>query len=181
MPIMKLSNEEKVWLQTQCVDRIILSAAKRIDCQNLITFGTQESIKIVTSGIIYILNRFACNGIAFFLQMEDEEIREFVYEFLDHFNLPKDKQFFYNWRDFFFKIEDYCFREMQALQIVKLEYKKLSKEELKDKVISKLNEPYIPAFDRENGYSEEEMVKDAIEKSEFDDNCVKIQNQLTPL
>lgn len=62
MPIMKLSNEEKDWLQTQCVDRIILSAAKRIDCQRLIALGTQETQKIVTTAIIYILNRFACNG-----------------------------------------------------------------------------------------------------------------------
>ena len=158
MPIMKLSNEEKVWLQTQCVDRIILSAAKKIDCQNLITFGTQESIKIVTSGIIYILNRFACNGLDFFKQMDDEDIKEFVNEFLDHFNLPHNKQVFYNWRDFFFKIENYCFREMQALQIVKLEYTSLSREELKDKVVSKLNEPYIPDFEMIDGYSEEEMV-----------------------
>lgn len=181
MPIMQLSNEEKVWLQTQCVDRIILSAAKRIDCQRLIALGTQETQKIVTTAIIYMLNRFACNGLAFFLQMEDEDIKDFVNEFLDHFNLPKDKQVFYNWRDFFFKIEDYCFREMQALQIVKLEYTSLSREELKEKVNSKLNEPYTPAFDKENGYSQEELVKDAIEKREFDDNCTKIQNQLTPL
>ena len=181
MPIMKLSNEEKDWLQTQCIDRIILSAAKRIDCQRLIALGTQETQKIVTTAIIYILNRFACNGLAFFLQMEEEDIKEFVNEFLDHFNLPKDKQIFYNWRDFFFKIEDYCFREMQALQIVKLEYTSLSREELKDKVVSKLNEPYIPDFDKEEGYSEEEMVKDAIEKSEFDDNCMIIQNRPTPL
>ncbi len=181
MPIMKLSNEEKDWLQTQCIDRIILSAAKRIDCQRLIALGTQETQKIVTTAIIYILNRFACNGLAFFLQMEEEDIKEFVNEFLDHFNLPKDKQIFYNWRDFFFKIEDYCFREMQALQIVKLEYTSLSREELKDKVVSKLNEPYIPDFEMIDGYSEEEMEKDAAEKREFDDNCEKIRNMPTPL
>ena len=123
----------------------------------------------------------ACNGLAFFLQMEDEDIKDFVNEFLDHFNLPKDKQVFYNWRDFFFKIGEYCFREMQALQIVKLEYTSLSREELKDKVVSKLNEPYIPDFEIIDGYSEEEMEKDAEEKREFDDNCEKIRNILTPL
>lgn len=181
MPIMKLSNEEKDWLQTQCVDRIILSAAKRIDCQRLIALGTQETQKIVTTAIIYILNRFACNGMDFFKQMGERDIKEFVNEFLDHFNLPHNKQVFYNWRDFFFKIEDYCFREMQALQIVKLEYTSLSREELKDKVVSKLNEPYIPDFEMIDGYSEEEMEKDATEKREFDDNCEKIRNILTPL
>ena len=181
MPIMKLSNEEKVWLQTQCIDRIVLSAAKRIDCQRLIAFGTQETQKIVTSAIIYMLNCFAYNGLKFLRKMDEDDMRLFVNEFIDHFNLPQNKQVFYNWRDFFFKIGDYCFREMQALQIVKLEYTSLSREELKDKVVFKLNEPYIPDSDREEGYSEEEMVKDAAEKRLFDDNCAKIQNQLTPL
>lgn len=181
MPIMKLSNEEKVWLQTQCVDRIVLSATKRIDCQRLIAFGTQETQKIVSSAIIYMLNCFAYNGLKFLRNMDENDIRLFVNEIIDHFNLPKNKQVFYNWRDFFFKIEDYCFREMQALQIVKLEYTCLSKEELKDKVVSKLNEPYIPDFEMIDGYSEEEMEKDASEKREFDDNCEKIRNVLTPL
>lgn len=178
---MQLSNEEKVWLQSQCIDRIILSAAKRIDCQRLIAFGTQETQKIVTSAIIYMLNRFACNGLQFLRKMDEDDIRFFVSEFLDHFSLPQNKQVFYSWRDFFFKIDNYCFREMQALQIVKLEYTSLSREKLKDKVVSKLNESYIPDSDREEGYSEEEMVKDAAEKRDFDDNCEKIRNTLTPL
>ncbi len=182
MPSLKLSLEEKEWLQINCIDCIIISAARRIQFLDTINAASERDRHIITTAIIHALNTHACQGSQVFFQMQNEESFDlFIREFMDNFNLLINKQSLRIWHDFFIKIEDYCFREMQALQIVKLEYKKLSNEELKNKVISKLREEFIPHFERTEGLDQEQLIAAAIEKSQFEDNCKKIQKSYTPL
>lgn len=182
MPTMKLLPEEKEWLQINCINYIIISAARRIQFLETINAASERDRHIITTAIIHALNIHACQGSQVFFQKQSEgTFDSFIREFMNNFNLLINKQSLRIWHDFFVKIEDYCFREMQALQIVKLEYKKLPNEELKNKVISKLREEFIPHFERTEGLDQEQLVAAAIEKSQFEENCRKIQKSYTPL
>ena len=176
---MVISPKEKDWLQRECVNPIIVSALKRINLREKIATAKTEEKHIISAAIIFALNRFACNGIEFDLGGNNIKLYAYAQEIVDHFN-KKDIEY---WYTLLTDIQQYCFREMQALQIVKLEYTALSHDELKKKILSKIAETYTPPNECNGGkgMGEAEMIARMKETTHFVENCKIIRMTQTPL
>ncbi len=99
-------------------------------------------------------------------------------EIVEYHKICNSKDSIETWCAILTDIQDFCFRELQALQIVKMEYLSLPHNELRQKVISKLQEQYTP---REFEMSVAEMLIRQIEECQFIDNCKRMSDLLTPL
>ena len=178
MKIMNLSPEEKNWLQNECVNPIIISSLKRIKHWDEVSTASERGIHIISSAAIFILNEFACRGVEFDLDNNEINLLDYAKDIVENFKLNKSPENIRRWCAFLTDIQQNCFREMQALQIVKLEYSKLSRDELKQMVAAKLSEGYqSPSC----GLGASEMIKRQSESDQFMANCRKIQEATMPL
>lgn len=180
---MNLSPNEKEWLRNQCVEPIITSALRRIRYQEKLVRFSPEFVHLIRTACIFALDKFASNGIEFDSNGAEIDVSSYANEIVTHFNLGSKKEIINSLCNFLTDIQQYCFREMQALQIVQLEYSALTREELRQKVAAKLKEEYQPAHECNNGLglSESAMIHRSIEMNAFYDNCAKIRNTETPL
>lgn len=163
MPFMRLSDEEKMWLREQCIEPIIHSAIERIDFyDNFTAIANNESI-VIEAAFYFVINKFATCGIdELFLLDVEYGYEAFLNDLLNAIEIHEelDTDSLREWNSLIVKIQHHCFREMQALQIAKLEYSDLSNEELEEKIISIINEDFIPPWE--------------IEKVEQKMNCIDI-------
>ena len=182
MPFMRLPDEEKMWLREQCVEPIIHSAIERIDFYDNFTAIADNEPIVIEAAFYFVINKFATYGIELFLLDDEYGYEAFLNDLLKaiEINEDLDTDSLHEWNDLIVKIQHYCFREMQALQIVKLEYTDLPKEELEEKILSIINEEFNPPWEIEKVRTEDELHRYIAEKEEFDENCRTIQNSLIP-
>ena len=178
-----LSTEEKEWLRNQCIDPIINSSLRRIKIQEKLMGFPLNLMHIIRTSAIFALNKFASNGIEFDLNGKEINIASYANEIATHFNLERKREFTVFICRFLSDIQQYCFREIQALQIVKLEYSKLSHDDLREKVIYKLGEEYLPPYEcnNGNGMNEHELIQHNSEMNIFMENCKKLKRIKSPL
>ena len=182
MPFMRLSDEEKMWLRVQCNEPIIHSAIERVDFYvNFTAIADNEPI-VIEAAFYYVINKFATYGIELFILDDEYGYEAFLNDMLNAIEIHEelDSDSLHEWNNLIVKIQHYCFREMQALQIVKMEYSDLSKEELEEKVLSKLAESFAPLHECDQ-ILDTDLYKYTLEKQYFDENCWILQTRLIPL
>lgn len=181
MPIMRLSNEEIDWVEKKCKPTIVLSAIHRINLFDGYSRAPKDEREIVFDSVFFILNFFSTYGLEGFLWPDEISYESIVNDLLYYSDLDIDDPSEYNeWITFVKDVQRCCFREMQALQIAKLFFRKLSLKELEKKIISKLHEDFIPPWKIEEMRTEDDLFKCLDEKEEFDENCRRLQGALTP-
>lgn len=183
MPFMRLSDEEKMWLREQCIEPIIHSAIDRIDFYDNFTAIADNEPIVIEAAFYFVINKFATYGIELFLLDVEYGYEAFLNDLLKAIEIHEelDTDSLHEWNNLIVKIQHYCFREMQALQIVKLEYTDLPKEELEEKIISTINEEFNPPWEIEKVRTEDDLFGYLDEIEEFKKNCRRLQASLVPL
>lgn len=181
MPVMRLTNEEINWVKNNCKAPVVLSAIHRINLFNGYSAAPKDEQEIVADSVFFILNFFSTYGLEGFLAPDEISYESIVDDLLSYADLEIDDPSEYNeWITLVKDVERCCFREMQAFQIAKLLFRKVSLQELEEKILSKIQEDFIPPWEIEKVRTQDELYRYIAEKDEFDENCRRLQGALTP-